>query len=158
MRWLLRLCLYTVLTPLVVGGLLAAIVLERRPLVAPAGGPTTSDVRTARHLLKRFRAVTQIANDSGIRLSDRMMSAPVAGWPAHLAMVPDEDNFSPPPGDIPAAMSMNEFEATCRGLHRTEYAALLERIEARIDRLPLRLPHLRCARATPRNRITGQTA
>ena len=78
-----------------------------------------------------------VANNSGIRLSDRLMAAPPEAWPALLAMLGRENNVIAPLDGVPAAMSMRDFETTYGDLQSAPYMNVLDGIEARIDTLPL---------------------
>lgn len=77
------------------------------------------------------------ANNSGIRLSDRMMSTALADWPALLDLMQDEGAVLAGYEDIPALMSEAEFAARFGNVNSPEYAEMMARIEARIDALPI---------------------
>lgn len=77
------------------------------------------------------------ANNSGIRLSDRMMSAPASAWPALLDAMETEEDVIVPLDGIPTLLSRSEFEARFGALDSPDYAAMLARIESRIDALPI---------------------
>ncbi len=77
------------------------------------------------------------ANNSGIRMSNRMMAAPAADWPALLARIGAESDVIIDYAGLPSIMSDEEFRARFRDLDSEAYAAMLAEIEARIDLLPL---------------------
>ncbi len=77
------------------------------------------------------------ANNSGIRLSDRMMSAPASAWPSLLDAIETEADVIVPLDGIPTLMARSEFEARFGTLDSPDYAAMLARIESRIDALPI---------------------
>lgn len=81
-----------------------------------------------------------VANNSGIRLSDRMMSASAAEWPMILDMLSDEAKVIATLDGIPGAMSQAAFETTYTDVQSAEYFAVLNRIEARIDALAVHRP------------------
>ncbi len=90
--------------------------------IAAAGGFDFSDIA---------------ANNSGIRMSNRMMAAPAAEWPALLARIGEESDVIIDYAGLPSIMSDEEFRARFRDLDSEAYVAMLAEIEARIDRLPL---------------------
>ena len=75
------------------------------------------------------------ANNSGIRLSDLMMATPLAGWPAILARIEDEGDVLAGFDGLPPRMSEAEFAARFESVNSPAYAAMLDLIEERIDRL-----------------------
>lgn len=77
------------------------------------------------------------ANNSGIRMSNRLMTAPPEDWPALLARLQDEHDVIVPFDDIPQIMSQAEFDTLYGSVDSAEYAAVLATIEARIDGLAL---------------------
>ena len=83
-----------------------------------------------------------VANNSGIRMSDRMMRTAHEEWPALLRLVGHEEDVIAPIEGIPTAMTRDQFAAGFGSLESPEYAAMLDRIEARIDALPLHLAGL----------------
>ncbi|EDM72764.1 hypothetical protein RAZWK3B_01050 [Roseobacter sp. AzwK-3b] len=77
------------------------------------------------------------ANNSGIRMSNRLMTAPPQDWPALLARLQSENDVIVPFDDIPQIMSQAEFDSRYGSVDSAEYAAVLDAIEARIDTLAL---------------------
>lgn len=80
------------------------------------------------------------ANNSGIRMSNRLMTAPPGDWPALLARLQAEHDVIVPFDDIPQIMSQAEFDSRYGSVDSAEYAAALADIEARIDTLALHAP------------------
>jgi hypothetical protein len=77
------------------------------------------------------------ANNSGIRLSDRLMSAPASEWPALLDAIASEEDVIVSLDGIPGRLPRAEFERRFGGLDSPDYAEMLAQIEARIDTLPI---------------------
>lgn len=77
------------------------------------------------------------ANNSGIRLSDRMMAAPLAEWPAIIARIGAERDVLARLDGLPPRMTDAEFAETFGSVDSPEYADIIARIEARIDALPV---------------------
>lgn len=80
------------------------------------------------------------ANNSGIRLSDRFMTAPVEEWPALIARIDTENDVIVPFDDIPQILSQEDFTAKFGSVESADYAAMLAHIEAQIDDLRLHAP------------------
>ena len=80
------------------------------------------------------------ANNSGIRLSDRMMAAPLADWPALRARIVTEADVLADFAGVPGRIGEAEFAARYGSIDSPAYLEMLERIERRIDALPLHLP------------------
>jgi hypothetical protein len=77
------------------------------------------------------------ANNSGIRMSNTMMSASRADWPALISRIRTERDVIAAFDDIPQIMSEEEFRQTYSDVESPEYAAMIARIEAKIDELAL---------------------
>lgn len=77
------------------------------------------------------------ANNSGIRMSNRLMAAPAAEWPALIARIDAEEDVVISFEGLPPIMSIDAFEAAFGTVESPAYAALNAEIEARIDRLAL---------------------
>lgn len=84
-----------------------------------------------------FDFTDMAANLSGIRLSDRLMSVPAAGWPALLALLETENDVIVPFDGIPQLMPEAAFAARYGTVESDAYKAEIAAIEAKIDRLPL---------------------
>ena len=80
------------------------------------------------------------ANNSGIRLSDRLMREPLAGWPDLVARIGAENDVIVRFEGIPPLMDDAAFAARYRDIDSAEYREELARIEARIDALPIHAP------------------
>jgi hypothetical protein len=80
------------------------------------------------------------ANNSGIRMSNRLMTALRGDWPALLARLQAEHDVIVPFDDIPQIMSQAEFDSRYGSVDSAEYAGVLAAIEARIDTLALHAP------------------
>lgn len=80
------------------------------------------------------------ANNSGIRLSDRMMRATPEAWPLLLEQLRNEAAILPSFKTIPGRMTRADFTARYQDVNSPAYAAEMARIEARIDALPLHRP------------------
>ncbi len=77
------------------------------------------------------------ANQSGIRMSNRLMQAPAEDWPELLGRIRQEGDIIIPFDDLPQIMDRATFEAIFRDIESPEYAAMLAEIEASIDTLAL---------------------
>ena len=77
------------------------------------------------------------ANNSGIRLSNRMMVAAPADWPALIARMRREMDVIVAFDDIPQIISEETFAQTYGDVDSTEYNAMIAGIEAKIDALAL---------------------
>ena len=80
------------------------------------------------------------ANNSGIRMSNRMMSAPSADWPGLMARLRTEEGVIVAFEDIPQIMSEDAFEQTFGDVDSPQYHAMITSIEAKIDALALHRP------------------
>lgn len=80
------------------------------------------------------------ANNSGIRLSNRMMAAPAAAWPGLISRLDEEGDLLVGFDDVPGLMSREEFAARFGDVDSEAYARMVAAIEAKIDLLPLHLP------------------
>ncbi|MEM6638034.1 MAG: hypothetical protein AAF667_19325 [Pseudomonadota bacterium] len=77
------------------------------------------------------------ANNSGVRMSNRLMSAPPDAWPALLERIATEPDVIVPFETVPQIMPRAEFEATYGDVESPAYKAEVARIEAQIDLLKL---------------------
>ena len=77
------------------------------------------------------------ANNSGIRMSNRFMSADPATWPGLIARLETENDVIIPYDGLPQILSREDFEATYSDVDSPAYREMLARIEARIDTLAL---------------------
>lgn len=77
------------------------------------------------------------ANNSGIRLANRMMGAPADDWPRLLSRIQTESDVLASFEGIPGLMPRKEFDDRFGSVDSPAYRAMLDRIEARIDGLPL---------------------
>lgn len=77
------------------------------------------------------------ANNSGIRLADRMMAAPAGDWPRLLDRIQAEGDVLASFEGIPGLMPRKEFDARFGTVDSPAYREMLARIETRIDGLPL---------------------
>ena len=77
------------------------------------------------------------ANNSGIRMSNTLMSSPIADWPMALESIQYENDVIVAFDGIPQIMSGIEFLSTYGDVDSPEYYAMLSRIEAKIDVLSL---------------------
>lgn len=80
------------------------------------------------------------ANNAGIRLSDRLMAAPLADWPDLVARITDEAAVLPDLAGLPGRMTEAEFAERFGSVESPAYADAMAGIEARIDALPLHRP------------------
>jgi len=80
------------------------------------------------------------ANNSGIRLSDRMMAAPLADWPALRARIVAEGDVLADFDGVPGRIGEAEFAARFGTIDSQAYREMLARIERRIDALPIHRP------------------
>ncbi|KGK40958.1 hypothetical protein LH51_18600 [Nitrincola sp. A-D6] len=78
-----------------------------------------------------------VANNSGIRLSNRMMATSADQWPKLLELIQTDADLVTSLDGIPERMPREEFERQYGDVDSDEYAEMIERIEARIGRLPL---------------------
>ncbi len=77
------------------------------------------------------------ANNSGIRMSNTLMSSPILDWPMALERIQSENDVIVAFDRIPQIMSGNKFLRTYGDIESAEYYAELGRIEAKIDELAL---------------------
>lgn len=77
------------------------------------------------------------ANNSGIRMSNRLMEARPEAWPDLLARITAESDLIVPYDGIPDIMSAADFAERYGEVDSPAYKAQLAEIEARIDRLAL---------------------
>lgn len=77
------------------------------------------------------------ANNSGIRLSDRMMAAPADDWPRLVALIAAETDVVAGFDGLPGALSEAAFAERFGSVDSPAYAAMLREIEDRIDALPI---------------------
>jgi hypothetical protein len=77
------------------------------------------------------------ANNSGIRMSNRLMGAPVGDWPALLARLSNEGDVIISYEGIPQILSEAAFKARFGDVEDPRYQAMLAQIEAKIDGLAL---------------------
>lgn len=81
---------------------------------------------------------TDIAgNNSGIRLSNLMMSSPVEQWPVIIEMIQADEDIIISLDGIPGLLSRDEFEQRFGDVDSASYAEVLDQIESRIDSLPI---------------------
>jgi hypothetical protein len=80
------------------------------------------------------------ANNSGIRMSNLLMATPAEAWPGLLDRIGAEGDVIVTFDGLPEMMSAEAFEAEYGTVDSEAYRALLDRIEARIDALPLHRP------------------
>jgi hypothetical protein len=80
------------------------------------------------------------ANQSGIRLSDRIMSGTRSDLADTLAMMVEEGDVLVDISRLPQIMPRGEFEARFGSIETEEYAAMLREIEALIDEVSIHLP------------------
>jgi hypothetical protein len=95
---------------------------ELHDLISGAGGFDFTDI---------------VANNAGIRLADLFMSRPRAEWPALLDRMQTETDVLPTLDGIPGLMPRTQFVAQFGDIDTPEYRAMIDRIEARIDRTRL---------------------
>ncbi|SFI89062.1 hypothetical protein [Albimonas pacifica] len=77
------------------------------------------------------------ANNSGIRLSNTFMAAPLEAWPELIARIEAEGDVIVSFEGVPRILSGEAFRARYGEIDSPAYRAELARIEARIDALPL---------------------
>ncbi len=80
------------------------------------------------------------ANQSGIRLSDRIMSGTRSDLADLLAIMVEEGDVLVDISRLPQIMPRREFEARFGSIETEEYAAMLREIEALIDEVSIHLP------------------
>ena len=79
------------------------------------------------------------ANNSGIRMAHRFMSSPLRSWPTLLERLRSEREVIISFDDIPQIMLEQQFVASIGTIDSHEYYTMIDRIEAKIDKLPLHL-------------------
>ncbi len=77
------------------------------------------------------------ANNSGIRMSNKLMAAPLAEWPTLTARLTHESDVIIAYEGIPAIMSGAAFRQAYGNVDDARYQAMLGQIEAKIDGLAL---------------------
>ena len=77
------------------------------------------------------------ANNSGIRMSNRFMGAPLQDWPMLRERVQSEHDVIVSYDDIPQIMSEVDFNATYGDIEDPRYLTMLNQIERKIDQLSL---------------------
>lgn len=77
------------------------------------------------------------ANNSGIRMSNRLMGAPAGEWPALLTRLQSEGDVIISYEGIPQIMSAADFEQSYGNVDDPRYHVMLGKIEAKIDGLAL---------------------
>ena len=80
-----------------------------------------------------------LANNAGIRLADLFISRPHAEWPALLDRMQTESDVLPVLDGIPDLMPRDQFEERFGDIDSREYRAMIDQIEARIDRTGLHM-------------------
>jgi hypothetical protein len=78
-----------------------------------------------------------VANNSGIRLSNLMMSTSADQWPGLIDLIQADTDIVASLDGIPELMPRDEFERQFGDVDSDEYAQMMQRIESRIGRLPL---------------------
>ena len=84
-----------------------------------------------------FDFTDMMANQSGIRLADRLLATPADGWPHLLARMTEEAAVIGALDGLPGETPRDAFRASIGGLDTPAYRDLFARIETRIDGLPL---------------------
>ena len=77
------------------------------------------------------------ADNSGIRLSDLFMSAPLAAWPSLIGRLGSETDFLASYEGLPQPIPDKEFRAIYGDINSPAYAAMIADIESRISRTQL---------------------
>ena len=77
------------------------------------------------------------ANNSGIRMSNRFMGAPLHDWPMLRERVQSEHDLIVSYDGIPQIMSAVDFSATYGDIEDPRYLTMLNQIERKIDQLSL---------------------
>ncbi len=77
------------------------------------------------------------ADNSGIRLSDMFMSAPLAAWPALIGRMGSEEDFLASYEGLPSPIPDKEFRAIYGDINSPAYTAMIADIESRISRTRL---------------------
>jgi hypothetical protein len=83
------------------------------------------------------------ANNSGIRMSDLMMSQDIEQWHEILARIKSEDDLIISFDGIPGLMPEQEFKARYGDVESVRYMEVFNLIERRIDQLALHRPKQR---------------
>jgi hypothetical protein len=81
-----------------------------------------------------------VANNSGIRLANLFLSRPHAEWPELLERMQTEHDVLADLDDIPGVMPREQFQARFGDIDSPAYRAMIDLIEARIDRTALHAP------------------
>ncbi|MCF1708354.1 hypothetical protein L0V05_05920 [Tabrizicola sp. J26] len=77
------------------------------------------------------------ADNSGIRLSDLFMSAPLAAWPALIGRLGSEEDFLASYDGLPKPIPDKEFRSIYGDINSDAYAAMIAEIESRITQTRL---------------------
>lgn len=75
------------------------------------------------------------ANNSGIRMSDYLMTLPIEAWPAALGRMKEEGDVIVSFKDIPGILTGDEFKAQFGNVDSPRYFEMLDQIERKIDSL-----------------------
>jgi hypothetical protein len=81
-----------------------------------------------------------VANNSGIRLANLFLSRPHAEWPELLERMQTERDVLADLDDIPGVMPREQFQTRFGDIDSPAYRAMIDLIEARIDRTALHAP------------------
>lgn len=87
-----------------------------------------------------FDFTDMAANNSGIRLANRFMAAPLENWPRLIARIEVEADVIISYDDIPQILTREEFSERFGELDSENYLVMVDRIERRIDALALHAP------------------
>ena len=80
------------------------------------------------------------ANNSGIRMSNTLMSAGLEEWPRLLDRIEQENDVIISFDHVPQIMTREVFQERFGDVDSPQYAAMIEEIERQIDELPLHRP------------------
>lgn len=81
-----------------------------------------------------------LANNAGIRMSERFLAQPRDAWGDLIARIEGEGDLLPSLDGVPGLLPRDQFEARFGDVDSPEYRAMIATIEARIDRLRLHDP------------------
>lgn len=87
-----------------------------------------------------FDFTDMVANLSGIRFAERLMTTPLAGWPALIARLDAEASVVAGFDGMPEILAREAFEARFGDLESPAYRAMVAGIEARVAALPFHAP------------------
>ena len=76
------------------------------------------------------------ANNSGIRMSDKIMNSDPETWPKLISRIKREDDIIVSFDTIPQIMSGKEFKSTYGTVESPQYTAMVQKIEDLISELP----------------------